>query len=54
MDPTDPQLVSAITNETTFEFLEASLKDSQSAKDWLANPKNLQTLSQGKATIQTK
>ena len=54
MDPTDPQLVSAITNETTFEFLEASLNGSQSAKDWLANPKNLQTLGQGKATIQTK
>ena len=54
IDPTDPQLVSAITNETTFEFLEASLNGSQSAKDWLANPKNLQTLGQGKATIQTK
>ena len=54
MEPTDPQLVSAITNETTFEFLEASLNGSQSAKDWLANPKNIQTLGQGKATIQTK
>ncbi|MCE9620657.1 MAG: alpha/beta fold hydrolase [Planctomycetes bacterium] len=53
-DPTDPQLVSAVTNEVVLEFLNATLRDDAAAKAWMANPDNVKALSEGKATIQSK
>jgi predicted dienelactone hydrolase len=51
---TDPKLVSAVTNEVVYEFLAAELLGDAAAKAWLANPDHVKSISQGKATLQSK